>query len=138
MFETSLTLVAAAAVVLTAGAIQFGSTRNFGAPSSAAASGAGNAGAYVNRAAKADRALGAKQKIATRTFVIQPHNLSETSILFHIPAAPPQSRDLAPAKSAPAKLKAPVDAARSLVACEPSVSVLTEVARQLAPGRCLT
>ncbi len=135
MFGTSLTLVAAAAVVLTAGAIQFGSTSNSAALSEVATSRTTD---HVNRAAKTDRSH-VVRKMASRTYAIQPVNLPETSILFHIPAATgPQARDVSSPGAAPVMLKSPAEAARALVACEPTVSVLTEVAKQLAPGRCLT
>jgi hypothetical protein len=40
--------------------------------------------------------------------------------------------------AAPASLLMKPDAPKPAVACEPVVSVLTEVAKRLQPGRCVT
>lgn len=81
----------------------------------------------VNRAAKADRAL-LPQIRSGQTFGV---NLVGQSVLVRVPAdhlgdATRVTRDIKPA--APAK---------RIVACEPVVSVLTEVAKSLQPGRCV-
>jgi len=64
-----------------------------------------------------------------RTVSLQLTAFSDTTFLVRIPVAagtPPATR--APARST---------IRRSMVACEPVVSVLTEVAKQLEPGRCV-
>lgn len=91
----------------------------------------------VDRAAKADRASVATPGTASETFSIQPSGLSDTSVLVRVmkqPAAPqPQLQSMErPALKPASKLGKPP------VACEPVVSMLTEVAKQLAPGRCIT
>ncbi len=86
--------------------------------------------AAINRETKADRAGIPATALKTRTISVSVDGLSDTSILVRVPVARHEARNTAPA---PTRL--PV--ART-VACEPVVSVLTEVARQLQPGRCVT
>jgi hypothetical protein len=93
---------------------------------------AATADATINRQAKADRAGAPANALQTRTISVSVDGLSDTSILVRVPVARKEARNAA---SAPAVSKQPV--ARTL-ACEPVVSVLTEVAKQLQPGRCLT
>ena len=87
----------------------------------------------INRAAKADRgARLATPAAQTRTISLRLHGLSDTSVLVRIPAA-----EIArSSSSAPSLLKS--GSGRAAVACEPVVSILTEVAKQLEPGRCVT
>lgn len=86
----------------------------------------------INRMVKADRAVGVAGTAApTRTISIRLHGLPDTSVLVRIPVAQ-EARNRAPAPS----LK--WGDRKMAVACEPVVSVLTEVARQLQPGRCVT
>jgi hypothetical protein len=92
----------------------------------------------VNRAAKADRAAAlAAPSALTRTILIRLDGLADSSVLIRIPLVQKsrnESRNLPPAPVVPAK---PGD--RKLrIACEPVVSTLTEVAKLLQPGRCVT
>jgi hypothetical protein len=85
----------------------------------------------VNRGAKADRALGpAGSPALTRTVSVRLDGFSTTTFLLRVPSAGGSPVSAAP----PAKS----GARRPMIACEPVVSVLTEVARQLQPGRCVT
>ena len=63
-------------------------------------------------------------------------SLTDTSVLVRVPVAK-EARNLPPApvatKPAPRKPNR-----KMAVACEPMVSVLTEVAKLLQPGRCVT
>jgi hypothetical protein len=88
--------------------------------------------ATINREAKADRADAPANGLKTRTISVSVDGLSDTSLLVRVPVARKEARSTSPA---PVLAKQPV--ART-VACEPVVSVLTEVARQLQPGRCVT
>ncbi|WP_407176951.1 hypothetical protein [Bradyrhizobium sp. STM 3562] len=121
----------AAAISLTLGAVQFASGHDLSAPLQALS---GNAGDGVNRAAKADRASVLVPSLPTmRTIAFRPAGLSATSVLVRIPVT-------VEAREAPRK---PTTLFRStqqkpMVACEPMVSVLTEVAKRLQPGRCVT
>jgi hypothetical protein len=86
----------------------------------------------INRAAKADRAsVVVASQAPTRTISLRFEGLSDTSILLRVPAAPKGS-DRSSAR--------PVGktGGQRMVACEPMVSVLTEIAKQLQPGRCVT
>jgi len=70
--------------------------------------------------------------VPTRTISVQPDGLADTSVLIRVPVAQ-AGRSGA---SAPSWLKS--GNGKRTVACEPVVSVLTEVAKLLQPGRCVT
>lgn len=92
---------------------------------------AGTPDASINRAAKADRAVVAMASAApTRTISLRLDGLSNTSILLRVPVTKEARSSASPvAKSGNRKM---------MLACEPVVSVLTEIAKQLQPGRCVT
>jgi hypothetical protein len=90
--------------------------------------------ATVNRQAKADRADVPTVSLKTQTISVRVDGLSDTSVLVRVPVAQAR-REARNAPPAPRLSNQPV--ART-VACEPVVSVLTEVAKQLQPGRCVT
>jgi hypothetical protein len=84
---------------------------------------------HVNRVAKTDRAPHVITPAAPmQTISVQLHGGTETSVAVRIPLTP---RDQA-STPAPLRITSPS------VACEPVVSVLTEVAKQLQPGRCVS
>jgi hypothetical protein len=90
-------------------------------------------GTTINRAAKADRAVrAAGLAMQTQTVSLRLDGLSDTSVVFRIPVAQ-EARNVPAARSI---IRSPDRKLR--VACEPVVSVLTEVAKQLQPGRCVT
>jgi hypothetical protein len=73
----------------------------------------------------------------SQTISVRLDELSATSILLRLPARFGEEAQDHPA--VPGLAKQPVNARKSMVvACEPVVSVLTEVAKQLQPGRCIT
>jgi hypothetical protein len=83
----------------------------------------------VNRASKADRTSApAGSPASTETVSLKFDGFSDTTFLFRAPVA------AANLPSAPAK---PL-LRKTMVACEPMVSLLTDVAKQLQPGRCFT
>ena len=88
----------------------------------------------INRSAKSDRADGVRSASQpSRTISVNLDHLAATSVLIRLPARlSDEARNRAPAQ----------DAAREpterKVACDPVVSVLTEVAKHLQPGRCVT
>ena len=87
--------------------------------------------AGVNRAGKADRGVSvALSSAPTQTISIHVDRFADTSLLVRIPR--PQNAH----KTAPALIKS--EERKPTLACEPVVSVLTEVAKQLQPGRCVT
>ena len=100
---------------------------------------AGTSEATINRAAKADRApavaAGSEQM---RTISLRLDRLSDTSVVIRMPAAKePAAKEARNGPSTPSMMKRSSDR-KAAVACEPPVSVLTEIAKQLQPGRCVT
>ena len=91
--------------------------------------------ADINRAAKADRALLRAAPGQTDTITIRSVGLEDTSVVVRVPVvqAPVVREQVRNRPAAPAK-----PGASKMVACEPPVSVLTEVAKLLQPGRCVT
>ena len=91
----------------------------------------------VNSAIKADRADAAMRTgAATRTISLRLDALADTSILIRMPAAKATDTQVRSGSSAPSLTKS--GERKATVACEPPVSVLTEVAKRLQPGRCIT
>jgi hypothetical protein len=131
-------IIVAAAVSLSFGAIQLAAGRDLASagrdasPSQDATNDNG-----VNRAAKSDRADMRSSMVApSQTISVHLDELAATSILIRLPARLAAEAQDRPAASGLAK--DPVNARKSTVACEPAVSVLTEVAKRLRPGRCIT
>jgi hypothetical protein len=90
----------------------------------------------VNRTAKGDRDTTPAKLDAGQTLSFQVHGLTDTSVLLRLAGPAPKAQ-----QDKPASTKAiPMDTKprRATVACEPPVSMLTEVARSLQPGRCVT
>jgi hypothetical protein len=86
----------------------------------------------INREAKADRSAAAPRAgLPTHTISLQVNGLADTSVLVRIPTAAGARREPAPSLIKPAS-------GMAAVACEPVVSVLTDVARLLEPGKCVT
>ena len=134
MSQLSRGLFAALAVSLmfgVGGAVQFASGRDL---SGATQNSPGTSEASINRAAKADRAARGAGAAAVQTLTIslRLYGLSDTSVLVRIPVA----REARNGPSAPLLIKS--GDRKLTVACEPVVSVLTEIAKQLQPGRCVT
>jgi hypothetical protein len=117
-------ILGASAVSLTFGAVQFASGRDLGSLSQVALI---SAGLDINRTAKTDRAAAMPASAGrTQTISLRLGGVSDTSVLVRVPVAQ-AAPDTSFAKPGERK-----------VACEPVVSVLTEVAKQLQPGRCVT
>ena len=86
----------------------------------------------INRSAKTDRpASVAKSGTPSRTISLQLNGVSATTVLVRIPTA----QATRGGASAPSWLRS---GDKRAVACEPAVSVLTDVAKRLQPGRCVT
>jgi hypothetical protein len=90
----------------------------------------------INRAAKADRAALRAAPGQSETITIRNVGLDDTSVVVRVPAVTEaeRNRPLVPAKPGSSK----PGASKTTIACEPPVSVLTEVAKLLQPGRCIT
>ncbi|MGJ4890472.1 hypothetical protein ACQR1Y_19910 [Bradyrhizobium sp. HKCCYLRH3099] len=95
---------------------------------------------HVNRSAKSDRAATAADAAPTQTVSIKLAAFADTTFLMRLPVAPPAA-SVAPSVPQGSQLittDGRQQATKHPVACEPSVSVLTEIAKRLQPGRCLT
>ena len=114
----------ALAIGLTLGAVQLAFAHDLIGGSQAAAV----AGTDVNRAAKSDRATVPVSPTRTQTIALRPNEVADTSVLVRVPVP---TRPVPPSMSKPRNTK-------TAIACEPPVSVLTDVARLLQPGRCVT
>jgi hypothetical protein len=86
--------------------------------------------AVINRASKADRAGVAATGAPTRTVALRLDGLPDTSVLVRIPVVEQARGGYSPVMKSGDR--------KTAVACEPVVSVLTEIAKQLQPGRCVT
>jgi hypothetical protein len=94
----------------------------------------------VNRAAKVDRDAVKPAAAQTQTISLRINGLPDTSVLVRMLAAKESVkesvREEARNRPAPSLMKS--GARKTAVACEPVVSVLTDVAKLLQPGRCVT
>lgn len=118
------------AVAMTSGAVQFAAGEDLTVGMRAA----GMPDQGVNRAAKADRAPMIAEPVArTQTISIHVDRFPDTSVLVRIPAS-----HEARSSSAPSPVQLRSGAKKPTVACEPVVSVLTDIAKRLEPGRCVT
>ena len=77
----------------------------------------------------------------TETITIRSVGLDDTSVVVRVPVvqapavqAPASTEEVRNRPAAPAR----PGGSKMTVACEPPVSVLTEVAKLLQPGRCVT
>jgi hypothetical protein len=130
MSQFSRGIFASLAVLLTLGAAQFALGRDLSGDLQASA---GTPVTAINRTAKADRAAAAAvSPTPTQTISLRLNGVSDTSVLVRIPVAQAANKG----SSAPSLFKS--GDGKTAVACEPAVSVLTEIAKQLAPGRCVT
>ncbi len=147
MSQLSKGILGAIALTLMFGAIQLASGRDLGQPGSLAKLSIAQFGplsfasvptpaltpsAAVNRAEKTDRVAGVPISKQSQTISLRLNGLPETSVLIRMPMAR-EARDSAPRSPL---IKPAIG--KPMVACEPSVSVLTEVAKHLEPGRCVT
>jgi hypothetical protein len=138
MSQFSRGIFTAIAVTLTLGAVPLALGRDLTSSSSSDQLATASASVVltgVNRTAKTDRVGGAAARPAapTRTISLQVTGLSETSVLVRVPVA-----DAAGRRAPGLILIRSGERKSTTVACEPMVSVLTEVAKQLQPGRCVT
>lgn len=86
----------------------------------------------VNRTAKGDRQGNALPGVSGPTIVFTVTGLANTSVATFAPLSPKES------SSARDKVKDGPRAIMQTAACEPPVSALTEIAKQMETGRCVT
>jgi hypothetical protein len=123
-------VLGAIALSLTFGAVASG--RDLGQRDASSQINSTEAPAAVNRTAKADRASRVAGPAAqTQTVALRLDGLADTSVLIRMPVA------RVARGGTPASLLMKSGSGRTL-ACEPVVSVLTEVAKRLQPGSCVT
>jgi hypothetical protein len=144
MSHMSTAILSAIAASATFGAVQFASghdltsgLRAFSSAPQEAFSAVLQEGvnAGINRAAKADRVANvAIAHVPTQTISIHVDRVADTSVLVRMPR-PQEARNPLPAR-APALIKS--EDQKATVACEPTVSVLTDIAKRMLPGRCVT
>ena len=134
MSQISKVIFASLAAALSFGAVQFATGQEFAGRFQAVTE---PTGIDVNRTAKADREANIPAAAApTRTISLKVDSMTDTSVLVRVPAAK-EARNLPPAPAATKPLPRKPDR-KMAVACEPTVSVLTDVAKLLQPGRCIT
>jgi hypothetical protein len=128
MSQISKSVLGAIAITLMLGAVQFASGHDLVNRWQAAA---GQQSHIVRHPGKADRLADPKPLAATmETVSLRLNDLADTSVLLRIPSA--QVRTTKPPMPPQNQSRKPT------LACEPVVSMLTEVARFLQPGRCVT
>ncbi|WFU16225.1 hypothetical protein [Bradyrhizobium sp. CB3481] len=94
----------------------------------------------VNRTSKADRSALKAASNQTETITIRAVGLDDTSVVVRVPVVKEEARNrpAPPAKPEGSKEGSKPGASKTTIACEPPVSVLTEIAKLLQPGRCVT
>src|ERR1700749_2885283 len=133
IFGAALLSVTFGAVASGRDLIQRDGTSPFNSPLNSSQLEPAGTSAIINRAAKTDRAGRASgSMVQTRTVALRLNDLANTSVLIRIPVA------RAAGNGAPASQLIKSGEGKLTVACEPVVSVLTEVAKRLQPGRCVT
>jgi hypothetical protein len=132
-------IFASLAVAATLGAVQLALAHDLigGRQATAAASETG-----INRAAKSDRASVPASPGQTQTIAMRHDGLTDTSVLVRVPV-PKVAKEESKAErnetpNGPTPPATKPAAKKIAVACEPPVSVLTDVAKLLQPGRCVT
>ena len=133
MPRISRAILGTIAISLICGAVQFASGRDLSAGLQGPEGPASTPATFINRAVKAARTAGvARSDVPTRTISLRMDSLPDMSVLVRVPVAQ-ATRNGA---FVPSLMRSGNE--KPTVACEPVVSVLTEVAKQLQPGRCVT
>jgi hypothetical protein len=128
-------ILATLAVSGTFGAVQFASGHDLIASSQLASS---EPAGKINRSAKTDRVALKAAQTRTETITIRSVGLPDTSVVVRVPVAqmPGAQAPKEEVRNRPEPAKGATT--KRAIACEPPVSVLTEVAKLLGPGRCVT
>jgi hypothetical protein len=130
MSNLSRGIFGVAAVALTLGAVPLAAGRDLAGDAKTLL---GISPTGINREAKGDRPAGiARSAVPTQTIALKLNGFADTSVLVRMPVAQAHRSG----STAPSWIKP--GAEKRTVACEPVVSVLTEVAKLLEPGRCVT
>jgi hypothetical protein len=126
-------ILGALAVTTTFGAVQLASGQDLAGRFQALSEPRG--ASEINRTAKQDREpIVPSTARPARTVMMKVDSLADTSVVIRVPIEN-EARNEQPARPG---AKSPASShAKRMVACEPVVSVLTEVAKLLQPGKCL-
>jgi len=133
-------ILGGAAMAILLGAIQFASGSDLRAtvvPANVTEASQVNAEA-VNRSAKSDRAQVAAVQDGGRTLSFRVQGLTDTSLLLRVAPTPVKVEKVSQRPEVAVARAFKATPQKSAVACEPPVSVLTEIAKLLEPGRCVT
>ncbi len=134
MSQKSKAIFAALAVTATLGAAQFAFGHDLAGRFQALSEPSG--ATEVNRTGKGDREpIGPSTAGPARTITMKVDSLADTSVVIRIPIEK-EARNEPPAQ--PVAKPFAKGGAKRMTACEPVVSVLTEVAKLLQPGKCVT
>lgn len=140
MLQFQKVFLGAVAIAATLGAVQVGAVQlasghDLADRWQAIADTTDKPGHNVNRSGKADRlAEGKPAAVQTRTVSMRLNDLADTSVLLRVPAVIETGNAKPPALLQNQKQ----GRNKPTIACEPMVSSLTEVAKLLQPGRCVT
>lgn len=140
MSQIQKVFLGAFAIVATLGAVQLASGHDLASRWQAVADTSSHSSNFapaqnVNRAAKAGRLAEIKPApVPTRTVSMRLNDLADTSVLLRVPAA----IETGNAKQPVLLQNQQKVRSKPTIACEPMVSSLTEVAKLLQPGRCVT
>jgi hypothetical protein len=127
MFQTSAGFLAGLAATLSLGAVHLKSGHQAASHDATSA---------VYRAVKSDRGIVRSPRAVGRTISIRTESLPRTSIVFRIPRS--SGQEVTDHITKRDSHHAPAMRVKRTIACEPVVSTLTDVAKQLQPGRCVT
>jgi hypothetical protein len=86
----------------------------------------------VNRDAKSGRDAVVLKNTETLTFTFRPRDLTDTTLVVRLPVARNSANTTGDRNVRSS------DSRKIMIACEPVVSALMDVAKQLQPGRCVT
>ncbi|OPY99101.1 hypothetical protein A5906_25490 [Bradyrhizobium sacchari] len=137
MSQIQKVFLGAFAIATTLGAVQLASGHDLADRWQAVADKSDKPGHNVNRAGKADRLAELKPTaVPTRTVSMRLNDLPDTSVLLRVPAVIETGNAKPPVLLQNQKKQQ--DRNKPTIACEPMVSALTEVAKLLQPGRCVT
>lgn len=135
MSQIHKAILGAVAITFALGAAQLASGHDLADRFQAVA--ADQPGDIVNRSGKSDRLADIKQApVPTRTVSMRLNDLADTSVLLRLPAVIESGNAKPPVLLQNQKQKQGRN--ETTIACEPMVSSLTEVAKLLQPGRCVT
>lgn len=131
--------IAATLGVVQVGAVQLASGHDLADRWQAVADKADKPDHNVNRTGKADRLAEIKPApVPTRTVSMRLNDLADTSVLLRVPAVIETGNAKPPVLLQNQNQSQKQGRKKPTIACEPMVSSLTEVAKLLQPGRCVT